>query len=304
MAEVAMKYLVRVEEVTENACGNIGLAVEQLCEEPVCIGHRMCHRKCMLKEWFRMTGDPNFNFSCAGRCVGWDLVLRPEEHQDERIESWYGWHFIRCPEVDMESEEFRLGLHSQHCFWAGKRNTVATCRSKKCQHGVLSDDHANQLKIAQQKLQLTAQELSKSSARLNRLLLRTESVLQSLARTTASCGARLQIEGEVFHCRRIGEHPKVRAFLESARADVYEVFHVLSTVAVLGSLLETKVVMPATSLPVNLALVPEIDAPARQDDESGGSPQDTCTEVIQSLDSKSHSLCIIGAGSSKPSLPS
>lgn len=276
-----MKYLVRVEELTENACGNIGLAVEQLCEEPVCIGHRMCHRKCMLKEWFRMTGDPNFNFSCAGRCVGWDLVLRPEEHQDERIESWYGWHFIRCPEVDMESEEFRLGLHSQHCFWAGKRNTVATCRSKKCQHGVLSDDHANQLKIAQQKLQLTAQELSKSSARLNRLLLRTESVLQSLARTTASCGARLQIEGEVFHCRRIGEHPKVRAFLESARADVYEVFHVLSTVAVLGSLLETKVVMPATSLPVNLALVPEIDAPARQDDESGGSPQDTCTEVIQ-----------------------
>lgn len=295
-----MKYLARVEELTENACGKIGLAIEQQCQEPVCIGHRMCHRKCMLKEWFRMTGDPSFNCSCAGRCVAWDLVLRPEEHQGECIEIWCGRHFIRRPEVDMESEEFRLGLHSQHCFWARRRNTY---RGKKCQHGVVSDDHANQLKIAQQKLQLTAQELSKNSARFNRLLLRTESVLQSLARTTASCGAALHIENEVFLCRRVGDHPKVRAFLEAACADVYELFHVLSTVAVLGSLLEKKVVMPATSLPANLPLVPESDASTQQDDESGGSPEDTYTEVIQSLDSKSHILGIIGAGSSQPSLP-
>jgi len=280
MAEVAMKYLARVEELTENACGKIGLAIEQQCQEPVCIGHRMCHRKCMLKEWFRMTGDPSFNCSCAGRCVAWDLVLRPEEHQGECIQIWCGRHFIRCPEVDMESEEFRLGLHSQHCFWARRRNTY---RGKKCQHGVVSDDHANQLKIAQQKLQLTAQELSKNSARFNRLLLRTESVLQSLARTTASCGAALHIENEVFLCRRVGDHPKVRAFLEAACADVYELFHALSTVAVLGSLLEKKVVMPATSLPVNLTLVPESDAPTQQDDESGGSPEDTYTEVIQKV---------------------
>ena len=294
MAEIAMKYLVRVEELTENACGNIGLATEQLCEEPICIGHRMCHQKCMLREWFRMTGDPIFeekSFVCGGRCVAWDLVLRPEEHQDECIESWYGQHFIRCPEIDMDSEEFRVGLHSQHCFWAGRRNTVATYRDQKCQHGVLSDDHVNQLKIAQQKLQLTAQELSKKSARVNRLLLRTESVLQSLARTTASCGARLVLDNGVFYCRRRGDHPKVRAFLEAACADVYEVFHALSTVAVLASLLEKKVIMPATSLPFNLALVPEIDAPTQQDDESGGSPEDTYTEVIQSLDSKSFILC-------------
>ena len=294
MAEIAIKYLVRVEELTGNACDNIGLAIEQLCEEPICIGHRMCHRKCMLREWFRMTGDPIFeekSFVCGGRCVAWDLVLRPEEHQDEFFECWYGRHFVRSTEVDMDSEEFRLGLHSRHCCWAGRRNTVAAYRDQRCQHGVLSDDHTNQLKIAQRKLQLTAQELSKKSARFNRLLLRTESVLQSLQRTTASCSARFQIENEVFRCRRRGEHPKVRAFLEAASADVYEVFHALSTVAVLGSLLERKVIMPATSLPVNLALVPEIDAPTQQDDELGGSPEDSCTEVIQSLDSKSHIPC-------------
>ena len=133
----------RLQAVEDAICGQ-RMAI---CKRMWCSQHRMCHSRCMLREWQRVTGDQRFQERaehCAGRCAGWDLVPSTVAGAAE----WQGHWFVVCPDVDMS----RLGYHHEGCPLRNDRNNLNIHTPMSCSTKVFDSKKRAWLQKCQRKL--------------------------------------------------------------------------------------------------------------------------------------------------------
>ena len=273
-----------------------------------CIQRRMCHRRCMLREWAEVTQDERLHEwaqHCAGRCGAWDLIS-PAKATGQLItlrgipEWWQGHWFSRNSEVDRS----RFGYHDGSCPLRDDRNRLTAFSPYLCKSEVFDSKKREWLQKCSRRLQkllfgtMSTKHLAQAALGIECM----KAVLQDERWIPRLCQAQHLVDPWLIRpmqieCTRQSQESLVVRAVEDLLGELQALVEVISLTAVLGDLFSAKKPSRHTLSTLGTVTVPIVRVMATRDqaiyaqEDQGMEKETEQLVVLESLGGQSIILC-------------